>query len=165
MATITLGGIEIHTQGDLPAVGSIAPGFTLTKSDFSKGSLSDYKGQKVILNIFPSLDTGICATSIRTFNKEAANLENTTVLCISKDLPTSHYKFCTTEGIENVVPLSDFRDGNFAAAYQNRISDGKFAGLLSRVVIVIDEEGYIKYTEQVPEIGQEPNYKAALAAL
>lgn len=165
MATITMGGKEVHTQGDLPAVGSIAPGFTLTKSDFSKVSLSDYKGQKVILNIFPSLDTGICASSIRKFNKEAAGLENTVVLCISKDLPTAHHKFCTTEGIENVVSLSDFRDGNFAAAYKNRLSDGKFAGLLSRVVIVVDEEGIIKYAEQVPEIGQEPDYEAALAAL
>lgn len=165
MATITAGGREIHTQGELPSVGSIAPGFTLTKTDFSSGSLGDYKGKRVILNIFPSLDTSTCAASVRKFNETAADLDNTVVLCISKDLPPAHRRFCETEGIKNVTTLSDFRNNNFADAYQNIFIDGKSEGLLSRCIVVIDENGIVKYTEQVAETGNEPNYESALAAL
>ena len=165
MATITLKGNEIHTLGNLPEPGILAPGFALTTQDLSSASLSDYKGQKVILNIFVSLDTGTCAASVRAFNKEATLLDNTVVLCISKDLPFAHKRFCETEGIEKVVTLSDYKNDNFGDAWQTRMTDGPLEGLHSRCVVVIDENGYVKYTEQVPEITQEPDYKAALAAV
>lgn len=163
MATITLKGNEIHTAGSLPAVGQEAPLFTLTKSDLSNASLSEFKGKKVILNIFPSLDTGICA-SVRKFNELASKMD-ATVLCISKDLPFAHKRFCETEGIENVVNLSDFKNTDFADAYNTLIVDGPMAGLHSRSVVVIGENGKVTYSEQVPEIVQEPDYDKALAAL
>jgi len=165
MATILLGKNEVHTSGDLPPVGSLAPGFTLTKQDFSSGSLSDFRGKKVILNMFPSLDTGICAASVRKFNEAVTSHENTVVLCISKDLPTAHKRFCVAEGIENVINLSDFKDNDFTDAYKNKMVDGSLKGLLSRSIVVIDENGVVKYTEQVPSIGQEPDFEAALATV
>lgn len=164
MATITLKGNEIHTAGSLPATGQEAPLFTLTKSDLSNASLSEFKGKKVILNIFPSLDTGICAASVRKFNELASKMD-ATVLCISKDLPFAHNRFCETEGIENVVNLSDFKNGDFGDAYKTPIVDGPMEGLHSRAVVVIDEAGKVIYSEQVPEIVQEPDYDKALAAL
>lgn len=165
MATVTLKGNAINTLGSLPAVGSMAPEFTLTKGDLSDARLSDYKGNKVVLNIFPSIDTGTCAQSVRQFNQEAAELSNTKVLCISKDLPFAQARFCGAEGIDNVEMLSDFRDGNFGKAYSLEFTDGPLLPLLSRAVVVLDTDGKVVYTEQVPEIVDEPNYKAALEAL
>lgn len=165
MATITLGGNAVHTTGELPATGTKAPEFTLVKGDLSTTTLSDYKGTKLVLNIFPSVDTGTCAASVRKFNEKAASLENTKVLCISRDLPFAQTRFCGAEGIENVVSGSDFRDAAFGNAYGLTITDGPLAGLLSRAVVVVDAEGNVVYTEQVPEIKDEPNYDAALAAL
>ena len=165
MATVTLKGGEIHTLGNLPANGSQAPDFTLTKNDLSSTTLNDYKGQKVVLNIFPSIDTGTCAQSVRQFNEEASELENTKVLCISKDLPFAQARFCGAEGIDKVETLSDFRNGNFGKSYNVEFTDGPLQGLHSRAVVVIDENGAVKYSEQVPEIVDEPNYKAALEAL
>jgi thioredoxin-dependent peroxiredoxin len=165
MAHITLGGNPINTIGELPAVGTKAPNFTLVKEDLSTISLDDLKGRKVILNIFPSIDTGVCATSVRTFNQKASSITNTTVLCVSKDLPFAQKRFCGAEGLEQVVNASDFRTGDFGKNYGLTIVDSVLEGLHSRVVIVLDENGTIKYTEQVPEIAQEPNYEACLAAL
>ncbi len=165
MATITLKGNPIHTVGNLPAVGSQAPDFTLTRSDLSDFSLADLKGKKVVLNIFPSLDTGTCAASVRRFNKEAASLENTVVVCASMDTPFAHRRFCTTEGIENVLSASEIRFRNFGENYGLRISDGAMAGLFSRAVVILDENGKVVYTQQVPEVSQEPNYEEALAAI
>ncbi|WP_209400642.1 thiol peroxidase [Pseudozobellia sp. WGM2] len=165
MATVTLKGNEIHTVGSLPANGRKAPDFTLTKSDLSSASLSDFAGKRVILNVFPSVDTGTCAQSVRQFNEEAAELENTVVLCISKDLPFAQARFCGAEGIDNVEMLSDFRDGSFGEAYNVSFSDGPLMPLLSRSVVVIDESGNVIYSEQVAETVDEPNYKAALEAL
>jgi len=165
MASITLGGNPIHTQGELPKSGTKAPDFNLIKTDLSSTSLSDYKGSKLVLNIFPSIDTGVCATSVRTFNQKASSLKNTKVLCISKDLPFAQKRFCGAEGLENVENLSDFKTGSFGDAYGLTIVDGPLAGLHSRVVIVLDENGMVTYAEQVPEIAQEPNYELALAAL
>lgn len=165
MATVTLGGNEIHTSGNLPQTGTKAPDFTLVKGDLSTTSLSDYKGSKVVLNIFPSVDTGTCAASVRKFNEKAAALENTKVICISRDLPFAQNRFCGAEGLSNVVTASDFRDGSFGAAYGLNFTDGPLTGLHSRAVVVLDEEGTVVYTEQVPEIKDEPNYDNALAAL
>ena len=165
MATVTLKGNEIHTVGSLPANGSKAPDFTLTKNDLSSASLSDFAGKRVILNIFPSVDTGTCAQSVRQFNEEAAELDNTVVLCISKDLPFAQARFCGAEGIDNVEMLSDFRDGSFGEAYNVSFSDGPLMPLHSRSVVVIDESGNVIYSEQVAETVDEPNYKAALEAL
>jgi len=165
MATVTLKGNEIHTLGSLPANGTTAPDFTLVKNDLSTTSLSDYKGQKVVLNIFPSIDTGTCAQSVRQFNQEVAELDNTAILCISKDLPFAQARFCGAEGIDKVETLSDFRDGNFGKAYHVEFTDGPLQGLHSRAVVVVDENGTVTYSEQVPEIVDEPNYKAALEAL
>ncbi|WP_411030538.1 thiol peroxidase [Spongiimicrobium sp. 3-5] len=165
MATVTLKGNTIHTLGTLPAKGSTAKDFTLTKVDLSGTTLSNYKGQKVVLNIFPSIDTGTCAQSVRQFNQEAAELDNTKVLCISKDLPFAQARFCGAEGIANVEMLSDFRDGNFGRTYEVEFTDGPLQSLHSRAVIVLNEEGTVLYAEQVPEIVDEPNYKAALEAL
>ena len=165
MATVTLKGNEIQTIGALPAIGSVAPDFTLVKNDLSSASLADYKGQKVVLNIFPSIDTGTCAQSVRQFNQEAAELNNTKILCISKDLPFAQARFCGAEGIDQVETLSDFRDGNFGKAYNVSFTNGPLEGLHSRAVVVVDENGMITYAEQVPEIVDEPNYKAALEAL
>jgi thiol peroxidase len=165
MARITLGGNPINTIGELPAVGTKAPDFTLVKEDLSTITLNDLKGKKVILNIFPSIDTGVCATSVRTFNQKASSVTNTTVLCVSKDLPFAQKRFCGAEGLDQVVNASDFRNGDFGKDYGLTIVDGALEGLHSRVVIVLDENGIVKYTEQVPEIAQEPNYEACLAAL
>ncbi|RTE51868.1 thiol peroxidase [Arenibacter aquaticus] len=165
MATVTLKGNPINTIGTLPAVGSDAPNFTMTKEDLSSGSLSDYKGKKVVLNIFPSIDTGTCAQSVRQFNQEAAELDNTAVVCISKDLPFAQGRFCGAEGINNVEMMSDFKDGNFGKAYGVEFADGPLETLLSRSVVVVDEKGKVLYTEQVSETVEEPNYKAALEAL
>ncbi len=165
MATITLGGNPIHTLGELPKVGTKAIDFNLVKSDLSTASIADFAGSRVILNIFPSIDTGTCATSVRTFNKKASALENTKVLCISRDLPFAQKRFCGAEGLENVINLSDFKEGSFGKNYGLEITDGILAGLHSRVIIVLDENGTIIYTEQVNEIANEPNYDAALAVL
>ncbi|UXP30952.1 thiol peroxidase [Reichenbachiella agarivorans] len=165
MSTITLKGNEIHTSSQLPAVGTKAADFKLVKSDLSTASLADYAGQKVILNIFPSIDTGTCATSVRKFNEKAAGLENTKVLCISRDLPFAQGRFCGAEGIANVDTLSDFVDGSFGKAYGLDIIDGPLKGLHSRCIVVLDTDGKVIYTEQVAETTEEPNYDKALAAL
>ena len=165
MANITLGGNPVKTSGELPQNGTEAPQFTLTGTDLSSVSLSDFKGTKLVLNIFPSIDTGTCATSVRKFNEKASSLENTKVLCISRDLPFAQKRFCGAEGLENVISLSDFKDGSFGNSYGLTIADGPLAGLHSRAVVVVDENGNVKYTEQVSEIADEPNYENALAAL
>ena len=165
MATVTLKGNPINTSGELPKVKTKAPNFTLTANDLSSKSLSDFAGSKVVLNIFPSVDTGTCAQSVRQFNKEASALENTKVLCISHDLPFAHARFCGAEGLSNVISLSDFKDGSFGKAYGLNFIDGPLNALHSRCVIVIDETGTVLYTEQVAEIVDEPNYEAALNAL
>jgi len=164
MDQIALKGNPIHTCGNLPAKGSTAPAFSLTKSDLSEVSLADFAGKTIILNIFPSIDTGVCATSVRHFNQDAAKLSNTAVLCISRDLPFAHSRFCGAEGIAGVISLSELRQLAFGEAYGVRMTDGPLKGLLSRAVVVIGADGKVKYTEQVPEITQEPNYQAALAA-
>ena len=164
MANITLQGNEIHTLGTLPEVGTEAKDFTLVAEDLSEKSLSDYKGKKVVLNIFPSIDTGVCAASARHFNQDASALENTVVINISKDLPFALGRFCASEGLKNVINLSDYRS-NFGETYGLTITDSPLKGLLSRAVVVLDENGTVKYTEQVPEIAQEPNYAAALEAV
>lgn len=165
MATVTLKGNAINTLGDLPKIGEKAPEFNLTANDLSTKKLSGFSGSRVVLNIFPSVDTGTCAQSVRQFNKEASELENTKVLCISRDLPFANARFCGAEGLENVISLSDFKDGSFGKDYNLIFTDGPLEGLLSRSVIVLDENGTILYTEQVTETVDEPNYKAALEAL
>jgi thiol peroxidase len=165
MASIALKGNPITTVGELPVTGSTAPAFTAVKTDLSEMALSDLTGKKVVLNIFPSIDTGVCAASTHHFNKDAGELENTVVVCVSADLPFALGRFCGAEGLEDVVPVSIFRNAEFGADYGVTIADGPLAGLLSRAVVVIDESGNVVYTEQVPEITQEPNYEAALAAL
>lgn len=165
MATVTLGGNPIHTSGELPKVGTKAADFNLVKTDLGTTSLAAFAGSRVVLNIFPSVDTGTCAASVRKFNEKASALENTKVLCISRDLPFAQKRFCGAEGLENVINLSDFKDGSFGKNYGLEITDGPLAGLHSRVVIVLDENGTIVYTEQVSEIADEPNYEAALAVL
>ena len=164
MAKITFKGTPIQTAGELPAKGSVAPEFTLVKQDLSETGLADYKGKRLVLNIFPSIDTGVCAMSVRKFNEKAAALKNTAVLCVSMDLPFAQGRFCGAEGIKNVVTASAFRSA-FGEHYGVTIADGPLAGLLSRAVVVINESGKVVYTEQVPEIAQEPNYDAALATL
>lgn len=165
MAKITLQGNEIETVGSLPEVGSNAPDFTVTKSDLSSTSLSDYIGKNVILNIFPSIDTGVCAASAKKFNSELSDRDNTVVLCISADLPFAHNRFCEAEGLNNVVPTSVFRSPEFGKKYGQTITTGPLEGLLARAIVVVDPEGKVKYTEQVPEIAQEPEYEAALGIL
>ncbi|TRX20548.1 thiol peroxidase [Flavobacterium franklandianum] len=165
MASITLGGNPIQTSGELPKVGTKLADFKLIKNDLSIATLTDFAGTNLVLNIFPSIDTGTCATSVRTFNATASKLENTKVLCISRDLPFAQKRFCGAEGIENVVILSDFNDGNFGKTNGLEITDGVLAGLHSRCIIVVDASGSVIYTEQVPEIANEPKYEAALAAL
>ena len=165
MASITLGGNPIHTNGELPAVGSKATDFNMVKTDLGTATLADFAGSKVVLNIFPSIDTGTCAASVRKFNEKASALANTKVLCISRDLPFAQKRFCGAEGLENVINLSDFKEGSFGKNYCLEITDGPLAGLHSRVVIVLDENGTILHTEQVKEIADEPNYDAALAVL
>jgi thioredoxin-dependent peroxiredoxin len=166
MATVTLKGeLKINVSGELPAKGGVAPDFTLVKGDLSEVSLKDFKGKKVLLNIFPSIDTGVCAASVRRFNKEAAALDNTVVLAVSVDLPFAAGRFCAAEGIANVVTASAFRNPEFAQGYGVLMEDGPLKGLLARSVVVIDTNGKVTYTELVPEVTQEPDYTAALAAL
>lgn len=165
MAKLSLHGNAIHSAGELPSVGSKAPDFKLTAGDLSEKSFQDFEGKKIILNIFPSIDTGTCAASVRRFNQEASQLDDTVVLCISRDLPFAQQRFCGAEGLENVVTLSEFRDTSFSDAYQLRITDGPLAGLMSRAVVIIDQQGKVIYTEQVKEIVDEPNYEAALNSL
>ncbi len=165
MAEIKLQGNPIHTVGSLPGIGKKAPDFRLTKNDLSDATLADFAGKKLILNIVPSLDTGVCAASARRFNQEATSLPGTVVLTISNDLPFAQGRFCEAEGIKNVVMLSQLRDRAFGQAYGAAIVDGPLAGLLSRAVVVVDNAGKVAYTEQVPEITQEPDYAKALAAV
>jgi thioredoxin-dependent peroxiredoxin len=164
MANLTLKGNPVSTSGEIPKVGEKAKDFTLVKNDMTKTTLADFAGTKLILNIYPSIDTGTCAASTREFNKRAAGLNNTKVICISRDLPYAQKRFCGAEGIQDVMTLSDFVDGKFGKDYGLEITSGPLSHLHSRVVMVIDENGIIKYTEQVPEIVNEPNYDAALAA-
>lgn len=165
MATVTLKGNAINTVGNLPSVGSIAPDFTLVNNSLGAQTLSELKGKRVVLNIFPSLDTATCATSVRKFNVEATKKENTIVLGVSKDLPFASGRFCSTEGIENVITVSGFRDTQFGEAYGVLLADGPLAGLYARSVVVVDENGKVIYNELVPETVNEPNYEAALAVL
>lgn len=165
MATITFQGNPTETSGTLPAVGTQAPDFKLTKTDLSTTALSDFKGKRVVMNIFPSIDTGVCATSVKNFNERATQLENTAVLCISRDTPFAQSRFVNDEGLENIVNLSDLKDGSFGKDYGLTIAEGPFEGLHSRAVVVLDENGSVIYNEQVPEIAQEPNYLAALKTL
>lgn len=164
MADITFRGDPIHSIGELPAVGSEVPDFELVGDDLSEVRLSDFAGQKLVISIFPSLDTGVCANSVRAFNEKAAGLEGAKVLNVSRDLPFAQARFCGAEGIENVQVASDFRT-DFGEKFGVTMSDGPLKGLLSRAVVVVDGDGKVVYTEQVPEIGQEPDYDAALAAL
>jgi thioredoxin-dependent peroxiredoxin len=165
MAQITLRGNPINTVGELPKAGENAKDFTLVAGDLSRVRLQDFKGSKLVLNIFPSLDTGPCAASVRYFNQAAAGLKGTKVLCISRDLPFAQSRFCGAEGIDNVVTLSDYATGEFGRNYGLEIADGPMAGLLSRVVIVLDENGKVTYTQQVPEIVDEPDYEDVLNVL
>ena len=165
MAIITFKGNQVTTFGELPKIGADAPNFRLTATDLSSKSLNDYLDHNVILNIFPSVDTGVCAQSVRTFNEKASQLANTKVLNISKDLPFAFARFCAAEGLENVESLSDFRDGNFGKNYGLTFIDGPLEGLHSRCVVVLNDKAEVIYTEQVPEITEEPNYEAALQSL
>ena len=165
MANITLGGTPTFTNGSLPELGEKCPDFSLITKDLNTVHLKDFEGKKLILNIFPSVDTGTCAASVRHFNNDAADLDNTKVLCISRDLPFAQARFCGAEGIDNVVMLSDFRTSDFGKNYGLDLIDGPLAGLHSRCVIVLDENGTVLYTEQVKETVDEPNYEKALAAL
>lgn len=165
MTHITLQGSPFQTIGSLPQIGEKAPNFKLIAEDLSQKILADFAGKKIILNIFPSVDTGTCATSVRTFNEKASLLNNTVVLCVSRDLPFAQSRFCGAEGIENVMMLSDFTTGDFGKDYELTIANGPLAHLHSRAIIVIDEKGIIHYTEQVTEIANEPNYEAALKAV
>lgn len=165
MSQITLKGERVNTYGSLPEKGEKAPHFQLVKSDLSTATLEDFKGKRVIMNIFPSIDTGVCATSVRNFNEKATGLDNTVVLCISRDLPFAQKRFVNDEGLKNVINLSDFRDRNFGKDYGLEMIDGPMEGLLSRVVIVLDENGNVIHSQQVPEIAEEPDYLAALKNL
>ena len=165
MATVSLGGNPVKTSGELPKVGSKALDFKLVKGDLSRATLTDFAGSKLVLNIFPSVETGVCSASVRKFNEVASNLTNTKVLCISRDLPFTQTRFCAAEGLENVINLSDFNTADFGKNYGLLTLDGIFEGLLSRAIVIIDENGIVSYTEQVPDISDEPNYDAALAAL
>lgn len=165
MAQITLKGNKINTSSELPKVGDLAKDFTLTAVDLSIKTLNDFKGKNLVFNIFPSIDTGTCAASVRNFNKKAASLTDTSVLCVSRDLPFAQSRFCGAEGIENVVMLSDFNTGQFGKDYGLAIVDGPLAGLNSRCIVIINSEGSVIYTEQVAEITEEPNYDLALASL
>lgn len=165
MAKIALNGNPINTSGNLPQKGSKAPEFNLVKTDLGGQTLSDLKGKKVILNIFPSLDTSVCATSVRKFNQLAADKSNVAVVAISKDLPFAHGRFCSTEGITNVTPASGFRDSEFGKAYGIDIIDGPLAGLYARSIVVVNETGEVVHTQLVPDIVQEPDYESALASI
>ena len=165
MAQVTFQGTPVNTVGDLPAVGQAAPDFTLTTTDLSDVSLETYKGKKLVLNIFPSIDTPVCATSVRRFNDEASQLENTKVLCVSRDLPFAFGRFCGAEGLENVISASELRSHEFGNDYGVRINDSALAGLFARAIIILDEEGKVIYSQLAPEIAEEPDYQSALAAL
>jgi thiol peroxidase len=165
MATITLKGSLINTNGNLPSVGEKLSNFSLTATDLSIKTIEDFSGARLILNIFPSIDTGTCATSVRKFNEKAASLDNTKILCISRDLPFAQARFCGAEGLENVIALSDFNTGRFGSENGLQFTDGPLQGLTSRCIIVVDENGTILHTEQVAEIVDEPNYEAALDVL
>lgn len=165
MAQVTLQGNPFRTSGSLPGIGDVAPDFRLVKTDLSEITLKHFAGQRIVLNIFPSLDTPTCATSVRTFNKRASEASNTVVLCISQDLPFAAARFCTTEGLANVVSASCFRSPEFGQAYGVTLVDGPLKGLLARSVVVVDEKGVVKHVQLVPEIANEPDYNAALAAL
>ena len=163
--TVTFKGTAVHTNGMMPQKGEMAPDFTAVAGDLSDLSLGSLKGKRVILNIFPSLDTSVCATSVRKFNVKAAQLENVQVLAVSMDLPFAQGRFCTTEGIESVKPVSLFRSKDFAGNYGLMMADGPLAGLTARAVIIVDENGKVIYAQLVPEITEEPDYDAALSAL
>ncbi|WP_426102521.1 MULTISPECIES: thiol peroxidase [unclassified Pseudomonas] len=165
MAQVTLRGNPVQVEGELPQTGSKAPDFTLTAGDLSEVTLATFAGKRKVLNIFPSVDTPTCATSVRTFNAQANNVSNTVVLCISSDLPFAQKRFCGTEGLDNVQNLSDFRNADFAVDYGVSIADGPLRALTARAVVVLDENDNVLHSELVPEIGQEPNYDAALAVL
>jgi len=165
MAQVTLRGNPVQVEGELPQTGSKAPDFTLTAGDLSEVTLATFAGKRKVLNIFPSVDTPTCATSVRTFNAQANKVSNTVVLCISSDLPFAQKRFCGTEGLDNVQNLSDFRNADFAVDYGVSIADGPLRALTARAVVVLDENDNVLHSELVPEIGQEPNYEAALAVL
>lgn len=165
MAQTHLGENLVNTNGDLPAVGSTAPAFTLTGNDLKDVQLNQFAGKSVVLNIFPSVDTRVCAMSVREFNKRAASLSDTVVLCVSKDLPFAMRRFCGAEGIDKVITLSDFRNEEFTKSYGVEMVDGGMRGLMARAIVVLDKNGKVKYNELVPVIGQEPNYDAALKAI
>jgi thiol peroxidase len=165
MATITLKGNPIQTSGELPANGKPTPAFTLVSTDLAEVSLGDFAGKKKVLNIYPSLDTPVCATSVKSFHQKLAGKDDVVVLNISADLPFAAKRFCGAEGVENAHVLSTFRAANFASDYGLQITDGPLAGLCSRAVLVLDENDQVIHSEQVPEIAQEPNYDQALAAL
>ena len=165
MATTNFKGQPVKLIGEFIQVGKVAPDFELVKSDLSSFALKDLKGKNIVLNIFPSLDTGVCATSVRKFNELAASLDNTTVVAVSKDLPFAQSRFCTTEGIKNLIAASAFRSPEFSKDYGVEMVDGPLAGLLARAVVVIDENGKVIHAELVPEITQEPDYEAAIKAL
>ena len=165
MSTITFKENPVNTSGNIPAAGASAPGFTLTGADLGDVTLGDYKGKKIILNIFPSIDTGVCATSVRVFNEKASSLDDCVVLCISRDLPFAQSRFCGAEGLNDVTPLSEMKDRDFGATYGMEMTDGPLKGLLARGVVVVDEQGQVLYSELVPEITQEPDYDKALEAL
>lgn len=165
MAETALRGNPVQTSGDLPAVGSAAPAFTLTGSDLSPVTSGDLAGQRVVLNIFPSVDTPTCAASVRTFNERAAEMDNTTVLCVSADLPFAQGRFCGAEGIENVKTASTFKNADFLANYGVGMVDGPLEGLCARAVVVLDESGNVVHQELVGEIADEPDYDAAIGAL
>lgn len=165
MATITLKGRSVQTLGTLPAIGTTAPDAEVVRIDLSRAHIKDFFGTKLVLNIFPSIDTNVCAKSVRTFNERATELKDARVICISRDLPFAQERFCGAMGITNVIMLSDFAKQEFGKKYNLEIADGPLAGLLSRVVIVLDDQGKVVYHEQVEEIGNEPDYKEALVAL
>ncbi len=165
MAQTLLKGNAVNTVGELPAVGSFAPNFELISTSLTPVRLQDFAGKKVILNIFPSVDTGVCAASVRAFNTQAASLENTVVVCISRDLPFAQKRFCGAEGIENVVMGAEYRNFNFSTDYGVLLKDGGLSGLMARAIVILDTEARIVYTELVSEITTEPNYEAAIAAL
>lgn len=165
MSKITLKGNEVNTCGSLPANGSAAPDFLLTKTDLSDVTMKDFAGKNIVLNIFPSVDTAVCAMSVRRFNKDIASVKNAVCLCVSLDLPFAHKRFCATEGIENVLSVSELRGHRFGEDYGVRMTSGPLAGLLSRAVVIIGKDGRVIYSQQVPDVTQEPDYAKALAAL
>lgn len=166
MAKTKLDGLPVNTSGELPAIGSMAPTFKLVKSDLSEVSLKDFKDERLLMNIFPSIETNVCASSVRQFNLHASELGNVKILCISRDLPFALHRFCGTEGIKNLITLSNFRDGeDFARKYGVLLEDGPFKGLNARAIVIVDRKGYVVYTQLVDDIGKEPDYDAVIAFL